>query len=301
MDEFMRRASEYFREFEGRHLYPRLLSWYWLLWLVTAIVFGRFAFLDFAPSHRNAGGYTKVFMFASEVAFLAVCAPIAAHKTRKLLADGPSKRGSRGLYLDARKREALERVCGVDSSKFAGLAKECCDLLAAKRQFRSVADLSWSDVLRNFYDPDSKARILALMLSAAALFVALLNHSVPAEDFNILDAVDDASFGATFRQFMSLSIEGFGLYIGLRVMAGWLVELANSAWAVVFGGTAGSQMALNYFVRDLIRLHISARASEPPNKPGTQAPEDQLLLFSAPERDLKHNDSEQRELEDIAA
>ncbi len=260
MDEIMSRASQYFREFEGRHLYPKLLSWYWLLWLSTSAIFAWRAYLGLSPSHRSSHEYSFALMFGAEFAFLCASGLIGAYKVRRVLAGGKVKRGKGKEYVDSRKTRSLERICGVDSTKFAGLAKECVDLIAAKKQFRSISDASFADILRNVYDPDSKARILALLLSAAAIFVALLNHSVPAEDFNILDTFSHNKFTSEFKQAMSTSIVGFGVYIGVRVLAGWILELLSSGWAVIFGGTSGSRMALNYFVRDLIRLHTPAHA-----------------------------------------
>lgn len=263
MDEIMRRASKYFKEFEGRHLYPKFFSWQWFLWLVTAVIFAICTYRGMFGARHVYFADSRVLMFGSEFVFLGACALIGRFKTLKSLAGAPAERGKRGPYLDARKTAKLEEICGVDSSKFAALAKECCDLMAVKKQFRVVSDASLGDVMRNLYDPDSKARILALVLSAAALFAALLNHSIPAEEFNILDSFADEGFKHLFTFVMSLAVVGFGVYIGVRVLVGWLVELLRSGWTVFWSVSSGSTMALNYFIRDLIRLHVPARTQEP--------------------------------------
>ena len=261
----MRRANRYFLEFEGRHLYPKLLSWYWGVWVVTAGAFGVSAYINLFRYSHVATPW-RAGMFVCEILFLGACAAIGGYKTKKAMAGAPKDRSERGPYMDNKRRAMLEKICGIDASKFAAAAKECSDLIATKKDFRVAADASVSDMLRNIYDPDSKARILALLLSGAAIFVALLNHSVPAEDINILQAWSDPGFAMLLKLMLSSAVAGFGLWIGMRVLAGVAMELVKSFWAIRPGATHGSKMALNYFVRDLIRLHMPARAEEPANE-----------------------------------
>lgn len=188
MDEITHRAKQYFLEFEARHLYPSLLSWYWSVWFVIAIAFGVFAYFGLVHAGRSGLRYERALMLASEIAFLVSCFVIGAYKNKRVQDGAPKSPSKRHAYMDKKRRVALERICGVDASRFASAAKECSDLIAMRKIFRFVSDASIGDILRNVYEPDSKARILSLLLSAAAIFVALLNHSVPAEDFNILGA-----------------------------------------------------------------------------------------------------------------
>lgn len=56
-----------------------------------------------------------------------------------------------------------------------------------------------------------------------------------------------------------LAVAGFGVWMGVQVLAGWFIELMTLLWEIRFGGAQSSKMVLNYFVRDLIRLHVPAR------------------------------------------
>ena len=286
MDEIMRRANCYFLEFEGRHLYPKLLSWYWGIWLITTVAFGVSAYADFFRSSHVATRPWLASMFVFELLFLGACFAIGSYKTKMAMAGAPKGRSERGAFMDNKRRAVLEKICGIDSSKFAAAAKECSDLIATKKNFRVAADASFSEMLRNIYDPDSKARILALLICSTAAFVALMNHSVPAEDFNILEVWSDPTFVAWFKRLPSLTVALFGAWIGFRQLAGSGVELVRSFWAIGPGATHGSNMALNYFVRDLIRLHMPARTEEQVNHAtpvATAAPADPTL----PQPDLE--------------
>ncbi len=259
MDEFMRRANEYFQEFEGRHLYPRALSVYWLAWMVATGAFGFCAAVEL----RGAPRYWLAPLLVTEIAFLVACFAIGAYKERSVRVGQPQGRRERLAFLDRRRRASLERICGVDASKFGAVAKECADLIKMRKDFRVASDASFGDFLRSVYDPESKARIVALLLALTALFVTLLNHSVAPEDANILDALASGEVARWLNRIGALAIGLFVVSIGMRALGVQLAEVSGSLWAIVFHQSNGSRRALNYFVRDLIRLHALKGSSHP--------------------------------------
>ena len=69
-----------------------------------------------------------------------MCAAIGLYKTARVHEGAPKPAAERNAFMDNKRRAALERICGVDSSKFASAAKECADLLTTQKRFPVVTD-----------------------------------------------------------------------------------------------------------------------------------------------------------------
>ncbi len=269
MDEVKRRANEYFLEFEGSRFYPKLFSLYWGAWGLSGIAFLFTAYKGILSWTPNSSEWWRISTYIAEIIFLGMCAAIGLYKAARVHEGAPKPTAERNAFMDDKRRAALERICGIASSKFASAAKECADLQATQKRFPIVADMSFGEIMRYIYDPDSKARILALLLAAVGTFVALLNHSSATEDFNILAAWADPGFMRLLGLLMLTACCAFGMWIGLRVLARSLMESGKSLWAISLGSRRGTNQALSYFIRDLIRLHRPARDSAQPT--ATQA------------------------------
>jgi hypothetical protein len=251
MDKYYAMAAEYFHTFEGKQFYPNIISFQWACWCITGAAF----FGCMAMALGSKFGYelwlqtaTWLYpMYTAEVLFLLcnVWIERTQFKHQKqhfgLRADEPHK------HLAQVRHMYLLRITQQPASSFAAVVKEIAELRTNQSRFSTPAINYW----RLLYDPDSKARLLAIALSSFALFVALISRTADVPLPSLLEYMADDAFpsflGSLAWIAVSIFVSGYGIYYGFIRIKGFLVSwLARWKWKVA------DEYVLQYFVSALI-------------------------------------------------
>lgn len=275
MEKYYEMAAAYFKQTEGRHLYPKLLSIHWGIWAVSVTGFGyqvlslllSALLLDPIEVYWSA-------LLCWELAFLASVFAIQIFKSRQLLLhpSAPTNVADLSLYKKEQlaKTVVLSEICGKDSSQFNAIAKEISDLRNLEKGSRSVFDLDLQDMLRAIYDPDSKARILSLFLALAALVVTLLKGSESAPLPDLISEIHNQGGPWVFGSV--LAIKGVYYFVILWGVISALKQLVVvlTDWLSKIGWSqAGNKTMLNRMLRDLVLLYDPT--AKPKEEPATSS------------------------------
>ena len=110
--------------------------------------------------------------------------------------------------------------------------------------------------MRKIYDPDSKARLLAIFMGSLALFVALVSRQLPEEYPTLLEILADDGVWQFVGVLVFVATFIFGIWLGAYAALA-VVAHALATWRVkLFGRSKRSRLALRYLLRDLIQLHM---------------------------------------------
>lgn len=261
MDKYYAMAAQYFNEVEGRHLYPKLFSFYWFAWAVSISGFGYVVagiFWSILSSQKVNINFLE--LMGWEIMFITATFALQIHKSKKLLAGEPgSSQAKDKTKLEQEKfakTQILARVCKKTPNQFAATVKEITELRGYEKASRTIIDVSVQDFFRAIYDPESKARILSLFLALIALLVTLLKGS---EQAPLPDLIGEIQKNGGILVF-SLLIAVQGIY-AFFVLGGIILLIRQcvfllSLWASKLGWSrAGNETMLNHMMRALVLLY----------------------------------------------
>lgn len=256
MKNYFEIAKLYFRELEGRHLYPSNRSiWYWAwivatVWWFIALVY--FAFYD----HSMQTASLPVIIMVPELVWLAVTFKIAEWKKGRLIESTNRRYGTQFDSASKCRQYLLSVIVGVQPPQFLRILKEIDDLVALRQKFQKRADLMASEFWKNIYDRDSKARLMTMMIAIVSLIVALSVRS-DATLNTLFDAYSDPGFRTLLALIAILAVILFFTLIGLRIFISTAMDVFVFWYLKIFSETAFTGWLLSYLVRDLIEFHDS--------------------------------------------
>lgn len=126
MDKFEEIAKQYFEEFEGTHLYPKLRSWVGLLWLAAFGYAGYLFVYQTLINHVSPATWKSVLAVG---AMMVAYGTVLDHKNRTL-----TQRNSSSSNLQSARIKTLERLTGVSPSDFLQLANDLTSLMRLRQQ-----------------------------------------------------------------------------------------------------------------------------------------------------------------------
>jgi len=126
VDKYYEIAKLYFEEFEGAHLYPRLRSWIWLLWLVAFSYAGYLFFYQSIANRITPSDWEAVLALGS---ILLAYGAVQDHKKKVL-----TERTSGSSNLQTARIKTLERLTGTSSKEFLQVANELSSLMQLRQQ-----------------------------------------------------------------------------------------------------------------------------------------------------------------------
>lgn len=263
MDHYMKMASEYLEEFEGWGLYPGWRNPYmWGGVLLGIGWLGAIVSVLMAASTNEPFSYWRldvVGVAALEVFWLLVLRKVRDMKSAETLRVSAQKYQRTFAAINECRIHALKAKLGVEDSKFFAIAKECKELVEIQRLFRSSSETDVAFYARNVYDPESKARLMAITLAAISFIAALTIRSLPS-DLGIFDLFSNQSFYTGMWILMFLTVYVYFVGLGLRIIGHIAVE-GIVMWFVKLGVSKGkSYTALRYLIKDLIRFYKLERA-----------------------------------------
>lgn len=277
MDKYYEMAAEYFQRVEGRHLYPDLISFYWLAWSVTMIGFA-YCFGSFLLSIFTEHKPTPLWwMFGFEVAFIFSVVAIQVHKQNKLLESESNALSQKKKFKFEKTKHLrvkhLTTVIGKTPDQFAATAKEISDLMNFEKACRTIFDIEFRDVIRALYDPESKARILSLLLALAALLVTLLKGSEMAPLADLIPEIEKKGGIAIFSVIVIVRGILYFSALGCVYVAISQIFFVLTFWLSKFSWSqAGNKTMLNHMLRDLVMSYDPT--AKPEEKPSIQAEQD---------------------------
>ena len=211
-------------------------------------------------------------LLGTEIAFLVAWTQVQRSRIRLAKQRIQQRDQVQTENLDDLKRATLRRLTGSGPQHFLPMAEECSRLLRLKTDFRlDVNDGFASRLVKRIYDPDSKARLLAIILSSFALFVALLPKT-GLEGTALISVLMAPGFHRIVAALEAVAIMGFVVWVALQNLWQKIFSSAETWFIRLFHPEAGSSVALRYFVNDLIRLHIPAFPLEKQHGGPTHAP-----------------------------
>ena len=262
MNEYYRLADRYFRAFEDRKLYPSWRNWHWYAWTASVVALGFFAHHQIGLPARDVGGFSTFVMLAIDLCIAGTAVQISSFKERSVLAAARAEHGQAFGSLDDCRTAVLESLLGTKADKFAATAKECSDLLALQKAHRLRNDFDLADLWRKIYDPDSKARLLAIVMGALALFVALMSKQLPEGSPTLLEILADSGVWQLVRFVVVVAVVVFGLWVGVHAALSAGINATATWWVKLFGRSKRSRLALRYLLKDLVRLHMPGRTAQ---------------------------------------
>ena len=255
MDEYKRVAGLYFNAVEGRHLYPGFGTWHWYAFAVTLLSMLAYLVHLFHELSAHRGNGSTVTILVLDVILVGVWMAISSHKEKAMLAAASLQGEEEIQTADDCRRSHLSRLCGVPRDKFFKVVKECSDLIDLQKSHRLVPELGFDFYARKVYDPDSKARLLTILMGAIALFSALMVRSLPEGSPSVLELIADGGVWELVGTLVFVAIMFFGIALGLHAATVSIKSLLGLWWTKLTGRAANGEVALRYFMRDLVRLH----------------------------------------------
>lgn len=262
MNEYYRLADLYFQAFEDRRLYPSLRTWHWYAWTASLVALGFFAHHQIGLPARDVGGFSTLLMLAIDLCIAGTTVQISTFKERSILAAARAEHGKAFLSLDDCRTAVLEKPLGTKADRFAATAKECSDLLALQKAHRLRNECDLADLGRKIYDPDSKARLLAIVMGALALFVALMSKQLPEGSPTLLEILADGGVWQLVRFVVVVAAIMFGVLMGVDAALVAGINATATWWVKLFGRSKRSRLALRYLLRDLVRLHMPGQTMQ---------------------------------------
>lgn len=254
MNEYHAIARQYFQRVEGWHLYRVQGDGMLWLWLVIAVAWG----ISFIPLLMSVGDLSQfwrwlVLVLVLEMVVLAI-GGINQKRKREALADSVNEEfGVQVVQEDECRALLLMKLVDRPRHEFLATAKEIRDLLALRNEFRGGQELEAGSYLRHVYDPDSKARLLAVTLAAITVITALTLRSAP-EGLAIIELFSSPSLLRALGTLVLLSASVFVIAVGLRAMFR-VVWGATTIWVAKTIPSKESTTALRRLARDLVLLH----------------------------------------------
>lgn len=250
-------AKKFHSRFEGADLYPNLKSWIWVAWAAYALDFiaaaGVFVYVVGTTTSHGWSFFFGALMLAAEVGFLVTNTAIDEYKNKSQNLRFKLKGPDVTEQLQHAKRQELEELLGQRASNFLAIAKEIAELQATKKIFAQPDLGFWSNV----FHPDSKSRLIAILLGAIGLIGALIANSVGDTAFFDLVASGDLPFLLFLCAFIA-ALFHFFVYVcrlAYRVLSGKVME-----WLLRLGWSkAAEKLALSYMVNALVDLHEPAK------------------------------------------
>lgn len=246
MDKYYAMATEYFHTFEGKQFYPKLFSLQWGAWLVTGIAFAGLigAYLWFRSN------LWLIPMYAAEICFVLSSVWLDNTQLRQQKKHfGLTNKASREQLAKV-KLAYLQRITQRPASGFAAMVKEIAELHTNQSRFAQPKINYW----RLIYDPDSKARLVAITLSSLALFVALLSRTEDVPLPSLFALIASNKFGDYLIFLASVAaglyVTGFGIYKAFMSIRSFVVS-----WQARWKWKAADDYVLQYFVSALIAQH----------------------------------------------
>ena len=157
MKHYLKIAGNYFRHFEGRHLYPSWGNYRLWLWFIAlgVWVYSLFHFVTSDYAERGASAFPSIVV--PEVIWLVITFWIRFWKDRQIVESTNKALASNFKSMDKCRLHMLRSVVGKEPPEFLEVAKEIDELVSLQRKFRRNSDFTWAEFARNIYDSDSKA------------------------------------------------------------------------------------------------------------------------------------------------
>lgn len=246
-------AKKFHSRFEGADLYPNLKSWIWVAWVAYALDFiaatGVFLYVVGTTTSHSWSFFFGALVISAEIGFLVTSNAIDDHKNKKQNQRFKLKGTDVTEQLHDAKRKELEDLLGQRASNFLAVAQEVAELQATKKLFAQPDLGFWSSI----FHPDSKSRLIAILLGAIGLIGALIANSVGSTALFDLIASGHLPFLLVLCAFIA-AVFHFFIYLcrlAYRVLSGKVME-----WLLRLGWSkAAEKLALNYMVNALVDLH----------------------------------------------
>ena len=239
VDELHEIAADYFNEFEGRHLYPSLWS-FWPICMVVSILMNVAFFIFGLITHITSDWITGALILSSFGCYARLAA----------LASGKLKLEFGGDLNRARSRR-LEELTGRPSTEFAKLAHEAIDLVMLDEAIspRPFNAMKW------VYRRDMSNQLAALSVSLVAVIIAISPKTFTLEPdifFMLIESQGLWNLAIVILFIIGmLYIIGMGLAYAFNEAMEWFPRF-RAMWTPL---TKRSPARVNYMVRHLVRYH----------------------------------------------
>ena len=247
MDEYYAQATEYFDTFEGRHLYPGLLSWQWILWAIFGICF--VGAICMALWLRTWPWIASIYV--AEILFLSMFFAISHYRKKQLNERFSLKKDNRRKHLKMVQKTHLESLTKKTAKDFANIVNEIAELRSHLDRF-APKRINYAKLI---YDPSTRIQLIFISLASLALFFAFTVRTSDVELMDLMDFVEAPWLKNYIWLLLLIAIAIFvfacGLYYSYleskAFIISWLARLIKDKSA--------NELALEYFVTALIEQY----------------------------------------------
>lgn len=249
MDQLKKIAKEFYEAFEGLQLYPKLFSWQWFLWFLTAIG----AALCCFQFKTRLEGIPEYLWMPTVVFALVAIASIADYKAKALAAKYASY-----PCIDAARTSKLKELLGKEPSEFSEAAQDLVQLMELSQKC-GKQPLPMRDL---FPVPWEKGQFVMHVLTLAALIATISGLLFPDTAKQLGQKIDSRMIGQLIGYMFLLIFVSLTIYPFSRVL--WHnTRLELRMWQARWKdkGPVSTAVHLDYLLSNLVRLHEPRPAS----------------------------------------
>jgi hypothetical protein len=244
-------AQDYFRHMEGWHLYPGPREpW---MWAWTVLAFGWVASLVWLFQKVPSIFSWQFAVVITLLVLLMLVADEVSNRKRAALFGVPTGRKVSASDLEMFRSKRLCEILVVPPDKCLQVANEISGLIDMRKKFRRPDEIDWVLIVRKFYDPDSKQRVLAVVLAGLTVLAALTLKIADAT--TIFEALESQDVHQFLGGVLSIAAVVFVMSIGLQVLSAVLWNVVIIWIAKSLKTPFSDDAALRYLVRDLLLLY----------------------------------------------
>lgn len=242
MDKFYEIAEQYFKAYEGAHLYPKLWSWVWLLWLLAVVCMGHVLWQLLVHKYTPSSWVIGLALGLTGAASIAV----QDHKDKALAGIlDPSQN------LQTARTQTLEKLTGVSANQFLHIAQDLSDLMQLRLQ-HGPQPLRWKDLLPI---PWPKGQFLMHALTLAGIGIAAAGTFFPDLTAYVRSQISPESVVQALLMLMVGIIVALFVYPNMIYVMYNLKQSTRTWRARLQKNGRGNPVHLEYLLQHLIKFH----------------------------------------------
>ncbi|ORE89440.1 hypothetical protein ATO7_06155 [Oceanococcus atlanticus] len=247
MRDFEALAAAYFRDFESYRLHVGLLNWRSFS-LVAALSIFIFGFISSLKSNASLP------LIATELLLLGMWAQVQSYQRTQVMCRLNARWGTNYTAVSQLQSEWLKRSIAAPATEYFKIARELSESEKLYKQHRTKFTIERTELFRLVFDPESKARVLSLVIFLLSFLTLLLlraydSGQVPVE---ILWSDDFPNY-ISFVIFLAFLL--WLLLVGVRVSYDFISSFALGVRDAISPANTSSRRAKDHLIQALLSNH----------------------------------------------
>lgn len=272
MNELIKIAVSYYNQFDSPQYYIQLKSWSFWIALISSLMFISMTIVVFGDifnpnvDHKMSAHFLGFrlehsLMYLAEIVFLFTLPSLLKAKDESVLDQIKSTRNEVVKDIDEAKVLVLKEYFGNSQYEFLDHANNIRSIQNLLKQYEKPGMVSSRYIRETIYSPESKSRLLALLIFLFSFSALLLTRSDSALDV-LISIFTLNSVGSLLAMYIPTVITLWAIMVFVKAL---LVKLGGLfRWMLSLGLSRCERetWAISYLMRDLIELHKFKKKEE---------------------------------------